>query len=190
MKIQCLNGDIHCVYTHSKKDGSIFYVGMGLPSRPFNCFSRSDKWKEVASETGFKVSIIEDYISEDEAYELEEFLISELRESGEKLVNISEGGKGWRGSKHSDQSKLKISKALSNHNRSIEHCKAISKAKKGVTVQKKCKKVQCIDTGEIFESASKASKMLNVSLSGVSLAANGKRKTNGGYRFKYINEAD
>ena len=51
------------------------------------------------------------------------------------------------------------------------------------------RKVQCIETGEIFESASEAArKVLNTSQSKICMVCRGQRKTCGGYHWQYIEE--
>lgn len=48
------------------------------------------------------------------------------------------------------------------------------------------KRVMCIETGEVFESAKEASDKMKVIYSAVCAVCNGKRKTTGGYSFKFI----
>lgn len=48
------------------------------------------------------------------------------------------------------------------------------------------KRVMCIETGEIFGSAKEASSKMKVNYSAVCAVCNGKRKTTGGYSFKFI----
>ena len=51
------------------------------------------------------------------------------------------------------------------------------------------KKVQCIETGEIFESASDAArKVSNTTQSKICMVCRGQRKTCGGYHWQYIEE--
>ena len=74
-------------------------------------------------------------------------------------------------------------------NLSEEHKRKISKTLKG---QKRPegsgtppKKVQCVETGEIFESLSDAQRKTGVSNSNIGKVCNGSRMTAGGYHWKY-----
>jgi len=184
--INCLNGNLHCVYTHSKPDGSIFYVGMGLPGRPYNAISRNHQWLSTAeSAGGFKAHIIEEFIAKDEAHELEELLIAELRERGAALCNLTNGGKGTAGYKASKESVARRSKKMKGIKRSAEFCAAISRAKKGKPSPFK-KPVKCLDTGQEFPSITEAAEARKVSATALSNNLNGHTKTCGGYRYEYI----
>lgn len=48
------------------------------------------------------------------------------------------------------------------------------------------KKVECIETGEIFDSLSECSKQLNLNISNISDVCKGKRKSTGGKHFRFI----
>jgi hypothetical protein len=52
------------------------------------------------------------------------------------------------------------------------------------------KAVICIETNQQFESITLASKILNIKVSSISLAINGKLKTAGGYHWKYTEKED
>ena len=58
------------------------------------------------------VKKIEENVSDSFAKEFEMLLISEIKELGIKLTNITDGGDGGLGIKHSEESKLKTSLAL------------------------------------------------------------------------------
>lgn len=60
-------------------------------------------------------------------------------------------------------------------------------AKKTIA-RKKAKKVLCIDTGEIFNSLSAASRTKNTAISYISQCCRGKQRTAGGYHWRYVNE--
>ena len=49
-----------------------------------------------------------------------------------------------------------------------------------------CKKVMCVETGEIFESGAVAGKALGVNPTGISQVCNGKLNKTGGYSFKFV----
>lgn len=48
------------------------------------------------------------------------------------------------------------------------------------------KKVKCIETGIVYESTREAGRQLNISNGNISKCCNGKRKSIGGYTWKYI----
>lgn len=48
------------------------------------------------------------------------------------------------------------------------------------------KKVMCIDTGEVFNSTGEAGKIMGLLSTSIALVASGKRKSTGGYKFKYV----
>ena len=71
-------------------------------------------------------------------------------------------GEAQKGKKHSEEAKGKIGRALS-------------------------KKVLCVETGEIFESTVDAERTTGIYQSSISYTCNGKRKTAGGYHWKFYN---
>lgn len=91
--------------------------------------------------------------------------------SEETKRKISENNKGktgyWLGKHHSNETKEKI-----------------SKAKMG-TISTQRKKVICIETNIIYESLTKASEETNINSSHISQCCNNKRKTTGGFHWKY-----
>lgn len=90
-------------------------------------------------------------------------------ETKEKISNSLKGKKGyWNGKHHTEETKQKI-----------------SQSKKG-TVSKFRKKVLCVETNIIYDSITEASLKTGASTSKISSCCNGKRKTTGGYHWKYI----
>lgn len=89
-----------------------------------------------------------------------EELIFLTREEHRKLHN--------KGKKPSEETKKKISETL--------------RGKKPAN----CKKVLCVETGEIFESTREAQRMTGIAQGNISAACNGKLKTTGGYHWEYI----
>lgn len=86
-----------CVYLHLRPDGSVFYVGKGVPSRPYRKDGRNMTWKaEVAKIGTFSVQVAFAGLTEEQAFAKEVELISELRESGVVLVNQTRGGDGCK----------------------------------------------------------------------------------------------
>lgn len=118
--------------------------------------------------------------------------------SSETRRKISEAHKGTH---HSAESRRKISEAAEGHTVSSETRRKISKALRGANnpnfgkhhsaetrrkmSEAKCKKVVCVETGEVYRSLSAASKAAGVSLNAISNALRGESKTSGGYHWTY-----
>lgn len=80
------------VYGHYKKDtGELFYVGKGTGKRAWTKRSRNQYWHRVVNKHGYVVKIIEDNLTDQEAFNKEIELIAEHKSS---LVNLNEGGNG------------------------------------------------------------------------------------------------
>ena len=82
------------VYKHiRKKDGSTFYIGKGIKLRFESDKGRNIHWERIVKkDKGFDSEIIKDGLSEDEAFNLEVKLISEI--GLDNLCNMTEGGSG------------------------------------------------------------------------------------------------
>lgn len=52
------------------------------------------------------------------------------------------------------------------------------------------KKVICVETGQVFRTVSEAAEKMSLSKGSISDVCNGKRKTTGGYRFKFVKECE
>lgn len=86
------------IYIHYKKDTNIpFYVGKGKGYRISATARRSDYWKNIVSKYGYYYEVLEDNLTENEAFELEKFYITYLNFLGFKLCNLTEGGEGSSG---------------------------------------------------------------------------------------------
>lgn len=87
----------YCVYTHLRPDDSVFYVGKGVPSRPYRVSGRSSEWKkEVAIYGKHSVNIVKAHLTEKEAFDVEVRLIKMLRDRGVSIVNMTRGGDGCK----------------------------------------------------------------------------------------------
>lgn len=118
--------------------------------------------------------------------------------------NASDGGIGSHGYKHSEEDKQKISEKLKIYNSSIEvidkkskdmkkswennekrrqqtstRTKALWVNHRKELIEKRQKKVLCINTGVIFNSINEAAKWANIHASGISCCLSGKQKTSG-----------
>ena len=118
------------VYIHRKKtDSTIFYVGIGKPSRAYSKSptSRSVVWSRTVKKHGYYVEVILEDLEWEEACEIEIYLIEKFGRRDLKkgaLVNLTDGGEG--ATNMSEEGRRKISEATA-------------------------KAVYNIDTGEMFK---------------------------------------
>lgn len=95
------------VYVHRKEsDNSVFYIGKGCGSRAWNTHCRNKFWKNTFKKHGVIVDVVASDLFEDDAYSLEEDLISLYMAFKCRLCNLSKGGKN---EKFSDYSKKQMS---------------------------------------------------------------------------------
>jgi len=101
------------VYTHSKPDGEIFYVGISKNIyRPSSIKNRNKYWHNVVNKHGYVINILFNNVSYEEAKEIEMYLISYYGRKDLKtgnLVNMTIGGEGVVGNIVSEETKLKMS---------------------------------------------------------------------------------
>ena len=101
-----------CVYTHHRPDGSVFYVGKGVPQRPYRKTMRNSVWiQEVAKLGTYDVKIVWSGLLEMDAFEKERQVISELLAQGAVLVNQTLGGDGCKSVIFTDEIRNKIKAA-------------------------------------------------------------------------------
>ena len=98
-------------YAHSKPDGTIFYIGKGQNKRAYDLDKRNVYWKRVVEKYGIPtVEILAGWKTEKEALDHEVLLISCFKDMGYKLTNLTNGGEGSTGYKHTQESIDKIAK--------------------------------------------------------------------------------
>jgi group I intron endonuclease len=104
------------VYLHVKSDTlQPFYIGKGEGRRALRKQHRNQWWKNIVNKHGFNVILLEEDLTEDEAFNREVFWISIFgrKDLGKGLlVNLSDGGEGNSGHKFSEETKKKMSEAL------------------------------------------------------------------------------
>jgi len=128
------------VYRHIRKDtGEVFYIGLGAPKRPYSKNSRNKHWHNIVNKSGRDVEILARNLTLEEACELETFLIAEYREMGVKLVNLTDGGEGTVGMKHSSETRMEMSRVRKGKLKTEEHKANLSKVLKGRKHTKKTK---------------------------------------------------
>jgi hypothetical protein len=93
-------------YAHYKPDNTMFYIGKGTVKRAHSRAGRNVVWNRIVKKhNGFKVEILGRWKTEQEAFDHEIFLIDTMKELGCQLANISTGGLGSTGFRHSDEHK-------------------------------------------------------------------------------------
>ena len=115
---------IHYVYTHAKPDTEdefgIFYVGKGIGRRARRFAGRSPYHKNMVAKYGKEniiVRIVKEFEKEVDALAYEIELINKLKGMNIELVNFTDGGEGWTGAYHSEETKLILSeKSKGNKN--------------------------------------------------------------------------
>lgn len=106
-----------------------FYVGKGTGCRYLNINGRTKYFKNVHNKHGGYVRKIAEGLTETQALELE---IETIRDWKGKynLVNLTEGGEGTRGLKHSEETKRKLSELANKQWSNPEFRKFISQSRK------------------------------------------------------------
>jgi hypothetical protein len=115
------------VYQHIRLDeNSIFYVGKGHKSRHIEKSNRNNYWHNVVNKAGFVSEILFDNLDEELSLLVEMELIDKYRRLGYKLVNLTDGGEGVSGYKHTEETKQLLGEMNKNRVISDETRKKIS----------------------------------------------------------------
>lgn len=89
------------IYAHYRNDtGEVFYIGKGEGNRYKSVQGRNPYWRNIVKANGYKFEILQNYETEEEAFQAEQSLIAELgrKDLGKGLlVNMSDGGEGASG---------------------------------------------------------------------------------------------
>jgi hypothetical protein len=89
------------VYLHIRKDtGAPFYVGKGYGNRCIQKDRVNNHWKNIVNKYGFDVVLLEQNLSETEAFEKEVYWIKRIGRLSDNtglLVNVTIGGDGCAG---------------------------------------------------------------------------------------------
>jgi hypothetical protein len=94
------------VYQHRRLDeNTIFYVGKGRDYRHNETSNRNNYWHNIVNKCGFSSEIIFDNLDEELALLVEVELIDKYRKMNMKLANLTDGGEGVSGYKHTEKTK-------------------------------------------------------------------------------------
>lgn len=144
----------------------------------------------------YQIELISDNLTIDQAASLERLLIKQY-DLLNKGWNKSPGSINGYSNNHSEEQKLKWKKERPGKKVSEEHSSKNKIARLGKKNSdyhnqriSECnsKRIICLETGLIYPSARAAAKHLNLHYSKISLVCNGKRKTTGGFHFKFVDE--
>ena len=125
------------VYQHIRLDTQTpFYVGKGKGSRSTSKYHRNPYWKNIVDLHGYRVEFLEKDLSEEQAFFLEKNWIAAYRLIGQCEANLTLGGEGASGHKHSCETLQKIKKVgpangMFGKKRTLEERNAVSKANTG-----------------------------------------------------------
>ena len=112
-------------YEHIRPDtGAIFYVGKGKGSRCTEKGKRNNYWKRIVRKAGgFEVRKLAEDIDEELAFLIECERISQLKELGVVLANMTDGGEGASGYRHTETYKVeqavRMKKTMSIHKEAL-----------------------------------------------------------------------
>jgi hypothetical protein len=107
--------DTFYVYEHWRLDrDECFYVGKGKGGRAYSMKNRNRHHQAICAKlnrigSAFEVRIVASGLSEQESFEIECERIAFWRSSGCDLTNLTDGGEGISGFKHSDETRQKLS---------------------------------------------------------------------------------
>lgn len=181
------------VYRHKKAtSGEPFYIGIGSKSRPYDENGRNIFWRRTVNKYGYDVDILCKNLSWEDACELECLLISEYgrRNKGTGcLVNLTDGGEGVKGYKHTKEAIQKIinhstGKKMSEFNKDV--LRVVNKGNNYGANKEKGRTIVNKLTGEEFKSIKKASESYNTNYANLRKKLSGVIPNNTPFKYKQI----
>ena len=92
------------VYVHRRADDNLpFYVGKGRKQRAWNFYARNAYWNNTEKKHGVVVELVFENLTEEDAFQCEIDTILEYRYFGYPLTNLTDGGEGLTGYKHTEE---------------------------------------------------------------------------------------
>lgn len=102
------NQNIYYVYRHTFNN-SYQYIGKGKNERAYKTSGRSKLYSNILNKYGTpNIEIIHNDLSEKQSFILEIEEINNCKQNNIKLINLTNGGEGVSGFKHSEESKNKM----------------------------------------------------------------------------------
>lgn len=159
-------------------------------------------------EDNFAIEVIDTAETIEELNEKEVHWISFFNSIAPNGYNLQDGGKNCRcaestkqklselnsgenhpnyGKHRSEETKRKVSAARKGMTFTTEHRQHLSESHKGVVNKCLLKKVQCIETGQVFNSIKEAKAFCGSKNIHIGEVCSGKRPTAGGFHWKYVN---
>lgn len=188
------------VYRHIRLDkNEPFYIGIGSDNsykRAHKTKSRSFRWKDIAYKIPYRVDIVLDNLTLDEALNKEIELISlygRIDLGTGILTNMTDGGEGTIGHKWNDNQnqalhkRLKGNKYNSGSKYTEETKKLLSNIRKNKPQPNIRKSIMCLNNNVIYESVSIAAQILNLKQGDISNVLTNRQKSTKSYRFIYNN---
>ena len=129
-----MTSSVYGAYLHCRPDGTPFYVGKGTEARMNRAMRRNPYHTSIVNKYGAS-NIVKCFIecsTEQIALELEIGIIACLKRTGTKLSNMTEGGEGVSGYKHTEHTKLIVGLMAKGREVSQETRDKISKGLKGI----------------------------------------------------------
>lgn len=119
-------------YFHTRNDtNAVFYIGKGRGNRA-HTVKRNKHWHRIVAKCGHTVHIASKWSCEEDAFEHEKLLIQCFKDMGVPLCNMTDGGEGISGHRHSAESLAKMSATRKGVPLSDAHKAKLSAATKGV----------------------------------------------------------
>lgn len=184
------------LYRHLKLNGEVFYIGIGSKSRAYSKKRRNTFWYNITNKYEYEVQILKKDLSLKEACELEIILIDYYgrRNLGlGLLVNLTNGGEGSEGYKHTEEAILKIKEFKQNISEYTKQLMSVSAKNRKIskeTISKmtksRFKKVIDIETNIIYNSVKEVSQIFDIKYSTLASNLNGNLKNN--TKFEYYKE--
>jgi predicted transcriptional regulator len=132
-----------CVYRHIRTDLNIpFYIGIGKEvTRAYSKTHRNDHWNHIVDKTSYDVHILFDDVSYEFAKEKErEFIeLYKRKEDGGILCNLTKGGDGALGIRHTEEARKKMGEPNKGKTISDWHRQRISESHTGKIVSEETK---------------------------------------------------
>lgn len=133
-----------CVYRHIRTDLNIpFYIGIGKEvARAYCKVNRNQHWKNIVGKTSYDVHILFDDVSYEFAKEKEKEFIElyKRKEDGGILCNLTKGGDGVLGIRHTEEARKKMGEPNKGKTISEWHRQRISEFHTGKIVSEETKK--------------------------------------------------
>jgi group I intron endonuclease len=120
-------------------------VGKGKGKRAFSTSGRNKYWKNIVNKVGYTPMIIENFLTEEESFELEKYYIQHFDRNN--LCNMTDGGEGISGVIRTEETRKKIGESRKGEKHFMygkkhteETKKKMSEVRKGIKFSEETKK--------------------------------------------------